>query len=327
VTSTTAEPPKTSTTAAAASQVSTTLPTATPSVPAANSLSPQQSAAQNPLRAAPASTAASAQEPDRYAAASSPTASTAATTAPLTPSSTSAEASFADSWPAIQAALDRRDLKLAHQLLSKWHGSDALTPSDAERVQTLLSQLAGTVIYSTEHQLESPRVVKAGETLETIAKEYNVPWQLLAKINGIPAPDKIQPGQQLKVVRGPFAATVDLRRNEVALSVDNRYAGRFPIAVPLGANVTDGEWVVDQKLAGPPSTANPNTIATTPIPADRTIILRNVNAPAGAPTLLIASGPAPAATPAGPPSLRVSPQDAEELSDILSIGSRVTVRR
>ena len=43
------------------------------------------------------------------------------------------------------------------------------------------------MIYSTEHQLEPARVVKPGETLDTIAKEYNVPSQLLAKINGIPA--------------------------------------------------------------------------------------------------------------------------------------------
>ena len=87
------------------------------------------------------------------------------------------------------------------------------SPADTQKVETLLGQLAGTVIYSTEHQLEPARVVKPGETLETIAKEYNVPWQLLAKINGIPAPDQLRPGQELKVVRGPFSAVVDLHRS------------------------------------------------------------------------------------------------------------------
>jgi hypothetical protein len=43
--------------------------------------------------------------------------------------------------------------------------------------------------------------------------------------------------------------------------------------------------------------------------------------------LVIGSGPAPAGPTATPPSLRVSPQDAEEISDILSIGSRVVVRK
>ena len=97
-------------------------------------------------------------------------------------------ATFAASWPAIQAALDRGDLKQAHQLLSKWHGDETLSAADSQKVETLLSQLAGTVIYSTEHQLEPARVVKSGETLDTIAKECNVPWQLLAKINSMPPP-------------------------------------------------------------------------------------------------------------------------------------------
>ena len=62
-------------------------------------------------------------------------------------------------------------------------------------MESLLGQLAGTVIYSTEHQLEPATRREARRNLETIAKEYNVPWQLLAKINGIPSPDRLQPGQ------------------------------------------------------------------------------------------------------------------------------------
>jgi LysM repeat protein len=212
-------------------------------------------------------------------------------------------------------------------LLSKWHGNESLNPTDTEKVETLLSQLAGTVIYSTEHQLEPARVVKPGETLDTISKEYNIPSQLLAKINGIETSGQLQPGQQLKVVRGPFAATVDLRRNELTLTVDDRYAGKFHVTVPPGMALTDGQWLVDQKLAGSTSTANPSAYATTPIPADRTIILRNASATAGgSPTLVIASGSGIGLA-SNPPALRVSPQDAEEISDILSIGSRVVVRK
>jgi LysM repeat protein len=238
------------------------------------------------------------------------------------------EASFAASWPAIQAALNRGDLKQAHLLLSKWHDDESLSPTDTQRVETLLSQLAGTVIYSTEHRLEPARVVKPGETLETIAKEYSVPWQLLAKINGVQSPDQLRPGQELKVVRGPFSAVLDLPRNEITLTLENRYAGKFHVTIPPGVSLTDGQWLVDQKLAGPTTTANPSAYATTPVPAERTIILRNVAATAasGTPTLVIASGSAPGLA-ANPPALRISPQDADELSDILSIGSRVTVRR
>jgi LysM repeat protein len=301
-------------------------PQSAPLGAAAISPSPStQSSAQNPLRTTPPATPA---PDDRYGTAPSTARPPIMPAAPTTPIGATAATSFADSWPAIQSALDRRDLKQAHQLLSKWHGDESLSPTDTAKVETLLSQLAGTVIYSTEHQLEPARVVKPGETLDAISKEYNVPAQLLAKINGIQPTGQLQPGQQLKVVRGPFAAVVDLSRNELTLTVDDRYAGKFHVMIPPGTSLTDGQWLVDQKLSGSTTTASPSAYGTTPIPADRSIILRNASATAaGAPGLIISSGPAPAGLAASPPSLRVSPQDAEEISDILSVGSRVVVRK
>jgi LysM repeat protein len=287
-----------------------------------------QSSFPNPAPGTPAGT----QPPDRYAPSDSstnPPAFSPLGAAPTSPPSAPAGATFSASWPAIQAALDSGDLKQAHQLLSKWHGNDSLTPAESEKVETLLGQLAGTVIYSTEHQLEPARIVKDGETLDMIAKEYNVPSQLLAKINSIPASDQLRPGQQLKVVRGPFTATVDLRRSELSLEVDGRYAGTFPITLPPGANVTEGQWLVDQKLGGSQSAVAPASYSAPPAPADRTIVLRNATssgAVSGGPVLAIASSSSSTKFD-GTTAIRVAPQDAEDLSDILSIGSRVIVRR
>ncbi len=165
----------------------TSAPPLTPGLPSA-----EQS---NPLRSTAPNIPANTQTDDRYGFDASPTTQPAAVTPATSEPSTPAGATFAASWPAIQAALARRDLKQAHQLLSKWHNDETLSPADAQQVESLLGQLAGTVIYSTEHQLESARVVKPGETLETIAKEYNVPWQLLAKINSITAPIKFGLGR------------------------------------------------------------------------------------------------------------------------------------
>jgi LysM repeat protein len=220
-------------------------------------------------------------------------------------------------------------LKQAHQLLSKWHGNETLTPAESEKVEDMLAQLAGTVIYSTEHQLEPARIVKPGETLETIAREYNVPWQLLGKINSVPAPDQVRPGQQLKVLRGPFTATVDLHRNELTLEVDGRYAGTFPVAVPPGATIAEGQWLVEQKTGATAGGVTPAAYPAVPAAADQSIVLRSAGAAASpnAPTLMITSSLAPAAPGSAPTALRVSAQDASDLSDILSIGSRVVVRR
>lgn len=255
--------------------------------------------------------------------------------APITPvpaaptaNATAPAATFAASWLAIQAALDKNDLKQAHQLLTKWHGDETLSPADAQKVEMLLGQLAGTVIYSNEHRLEPARVVKPGETLESIAKEYNVPWQLLAKINSIAAPEQVRPGQELKVVRGPFSAVVDLHRNELTLEVDGRYAGTFSVTVPPGTAVTEGQWTVDQKVAGQSNGVAPAAYAMPPAAADRAIVLRSAaGAQPGGPTLAITSGHSAAPPSPGAVAIQVAPQDAEDLSDILSIGSRVIVRK
>jgi LysM repeat protein len=290
-------------------------------VAAKNVSSTPLAAQQNPLRPSAATTT-----DDRYVAGADAPGSPKTEAPPV-----AVQPSFATSWPNIQAALDRRELANAHQLLSRWYNDPTLTPTDAEMVESLLSQLAGTVIYSTEHQLEPAYAVKPGDTLETIANEYNVPWQLLAKINGIAAADQVQPGQQFKVVRGPFSAVVDLGRKQLTLMVADRYAGRFPITVPSLAAVSDGQWLVDEKLAVPAASVVQSAYTPPPAAVERAIVLR-AEATAGQPTagatLTIGTGgiavnsvPGPAAT------IRVSAQDAEELSDILSIGSRVVVQR
>jgi LysM repeat protein len=267
---------------------------------------------------------AGVQIPDRYGVGAGVTPPEPAVTPLSGGPSAAAGATFAASWPAIQTALEKRDLKQAHQLLSKWHADESLAPAESQKVAMLLGQLAGTVIYSTEHQLEPARVVKPGETLETIAKEYNVPWQLLAKINSVPAADQVRPGQELKVVRGPFSAVVDLQRSEMTLEVDGRYAGTFPVTLPPGGAVAEGQWLVEKKLDS--ESAVPKFASAPPPAPYRMIILRNANAGATTTaTLTIAAESGP--QPGQPGEIRVAIQDAEELSDILSVGSRVTVRR
>jgi LysM repeat protein len=259
--------------------------------------------------------------------------------APGAPSgpATAAQSSFAAFWPVIRASLDRGDLSHAHQLLTQWYGDPTLTTDETRQVETLLGQLAGTVIYSTEHRLEPPYTVRSGETLETIAQAHDVPWQLLAKINGIAAADQVRPGQQLKVVRGPFSAVVDLRRNQLILMVQGRYAGRFA-ADPLsggviGAAAPESEYVVVEKAAAP-AKASAYDLPGQARAGSRYLVLRKADARPDMPTgsLLIGGKeaidirPSPSTQTLNYP-LAVSPADAEELCDILSIGSRVTIRR
>jgi LysM repeat protein len=236
-----------------------------------------------------------------------------------------ATSGYAAARPVIQAALDRNELPRAHLLLTQWYGDPSLTADEKREVQQLLSELAGSVVYSTENLLEPAYQVKPGDTLESIAAQYSVPWELLAKINGIPQANAVQPGQTVKVLRGPFKAVIDVSDRELVLILADRYAGKFPVEIQ-GAAANDSQWKVEQKLLEPSQSANPYAGYDPNVtPAyDRRIVLRD---PSAATVELVAkSTVSPAAAPYQG-RIAVASSDVEDLYDILSVGSEVVVRR
>jgi hypothetical protein len=150
---------------------------------------------------------------------------------------------------AAMVKLGKGELAEVHLTLSEWYGDPRLPPDQTRQLTELLSQLAGTVIYSQQSFLERPYVVRFGDSLESIALAYHVPPQMLGHINNIRNPNELQPGQELKVVRGPFNAILDLSRYELVLMLDGRYAGRFPIGVGRDCPPLERQYVVrDKKL-------------------------------------------------------------------------------
>lgn len=225
----------------------------------------------------------------------------------LTPDLSANGSALEAAWPAILAALERDELTRAHRMLSTLADEPSLSPARRQEVDTLLAELAGTVIYSMEHRLEPPHTVAAGETLGTIAQQYQTPWRLLAKINGIPTIDGVTPGQTIKVIRGPFDARVDLTRGELTLSLDNHYAGRFPIAAD-GPAPSAGAWSVESKQDEESLGAPGKRIVLSDSRGDR-----------------VEMGSAPTNLPGG--RLSIAANDMSDVFDILSVGSKVTIIR
>ncbi len=165
---------------------------------------------------------------------------------------------FAALMDSATARLNKGELAEVHLLLSEWYGDPRLPPDQASQLSELLSQLAGTVIYSQQSFLERPYVVQSGDSLEKIGQAHNVPWQMLAKINNLRNPADMHPGRELKVVRGPFNAIVDLSRYELVLMLDGRYAGRFAIGVGRDCPPLGRQYVVrDKRSTSPASASNP----------------------------------------------------------------------
>jgi hypothetical protein len=228
---------------------------------------------------------------------------------------------------AVQGALDRGALAEALLTLSEWYDDPSLTPQETQEVNDLLSQLAGSVIYEgpPAHRLLPAHVVQAGETLESIANKYDIPSALLAKINGVPESKALTPGQALKVVQGPFSALIDLSERKMTLMLDRRYAGVFALEIDPAANVEEGNWKVDQKLLTP---GGGGVYAATSASEDRSLLLANLADPASEAAVL--RGPGNPDPIGGAPKgrvIRLKSGDVSDVYDILSVGSRVTIRR
>ena len=215
------------------------------------------------------------------------------------------------------AAMDR-----ALAALSIWYDDPSLGLEESQRLEDLLGQLAGTVIYSQQDLLLPPHVVAAGETLPAIAMQLRVSWQLLGKINGVDDPQRLMPGEHLKLIRGPFDAVVSVSRRRISLQLAGNFAGSFPVVVGrqflarVGSSIPvaelrrgSGRDMQAAALAGADAAAKPAIVL-----ADG-LVIEAAEDPG------MASDTSPAT------SLVVSVRDLAELLDILGPGSNVLIRQ
>jgi hypothetical protein len=226
-------------------------------------------------------------------------------------------AAFASAWADAHDKLAAGRYAEALSGLSVWYDDPSLGLEESQRLEDLLGQLAGTVIYSQDDLLLPPYVVATGETLQAIAVPLGVSWQLLAKINGVTDPLQLIPGERLKLVRGPFDAVVSVSRRRISMQLHGNYAGSFPVVV--------GRHYLERVGGSIPvatiSRGDPNALPGGPA--------------AGRPSITLADGlvieavddPSAVADAAPSSSLVISPRDLAELIDILGPGSRVLIRQ
>jgi len=229
-------------------------------------------------------------------------------------------AAFTAAWADAHDKLEGGRYAEALAILSVWYDDDSLSSEESRQLETLLGQLAGTVIYSTQDLLLPPHIAAAGETLEGIAKPLEVPAALLANINGV-GPEGPAAGQALKVLRGPFDGVVSLSRRRLSLQVGGRYAGSFTAAIGSGFVARSGSSVrlVEIRRQPPPAPDRAVPVAYQPGQGPAILLSEGLSIePADGPGFI-------ARTPADN-LLLVSAADFADLADILGAGSQVLIR-
>ena len=125
--------------------------------------------------------------------------------------------------------INRGELKDGLATLSTFYNAPELTDDQRQDLLDLLDALAREVVYSRRHMLDSVYIVAPGETLNDVSKRYDVPGEIIARINAIESTKELPSGARLKVIPGPFRAEVDLTRGELTVFLGDLYAGRYPV--------------------------------------------------------------------------------------------------
>ncbi len=111
--------------------------------------------------------------------------------------------------------LDSGQPVVARLQLSSLLRSGSLTENEAAQARGVLTDISDTLVFSKEIAQDDPFVIeyiiRGGDTLSGIVQKMGlqVNWRFIQRINGIKQASGIRPGQNIKLVTGPFHAKVD----------------------------------------------------------------------------------------------------------------------
>lgn len=135
----------------------------------------------------------------------------------------------------------------AHNVLSNLYWKQ---PELRPVLERRIMSTAGEIFSDPHRHFGAPYLVEPGDTLESIGQRYQIPWQYLAQLNRI-RPSELQAGQELKVMRGPFSAIVDLSRFELTIHAHGYFVHRYQIGTGAGDKTPIGEFTVQEKIENP----------------------------------------------------------------------------
>ncbi len=149
-----------------------------------------------------------------------------------------------DAW---LASSDPKQELLAHKELSTLYWNH---PEAREFLRSRIEKTAKSIYFSPQPHYMTPYTVQPGDQLAKISRLYKVPWEYLATLNNTD-PRKIRPGKKLKVIKGPFAAVVDLHRFELTIQHHGFFVKRYKVGIGKDGTSPIGEFPIKNKLTNP----------------------------------------------------------------------------
>lgn len=154
---------------------------------------------------------------------------------------------LADELQAIDDQIASGETLAAHRALSKlyWNHKEhraALRPR--------LDASARAIFFQPQPHYVEPYTIQANDQLRVIANQYQLSWEYLARLNKT-EPRRIQLGQKLKVVKGPFGAIIDLQDFALTIHLQGYYVKRYDVGVGKDGSSPLGKFSVLNKVENP----------------------------------------------------------------------------
>ncbi len=170
-----------------------------------------------------------------------------------------------------QEAVARNAPVEARDVLNRALHNQRASLADAAELRTRLTELSKTLTFSPRvfpgDVTADSYVVSRGDALSRIPRKegFAVDYRLIQIVNEIDNPNRIRPGQSLKILYGPFHAVVDKSDYRLDLYAEqtdtagNRiFIRSFPVGLGEYGSTPVGSWVVDSRAVNP-AWANPRT--------------------------------------------------------------------
>jgi len=136
-----------------------------------------------------------------------------------------------------------------------------LTGTDLDEARELLIKSNEQLVFSPRAFRDDPLItsytIQPGDRLVKIASAYAISADFLSRINGIADARRIKPGQNIKIIRGPFHAVVSKSRFmlEIYLGAPGGVGSTFITSYRVGLGKDDstpaGTWKAGGKLRHP----------------------------------------------------------------------------
>ena len=156
----------------------------------------------------------------------------------------------AEQLAAAMEKLEAGQTPAAHRALSKlyWNHKEY-----RPKIQDQIETTAKVLFFQSQPHFIEPYVIQQGDRLEAIAKKYQLSWEYLAKLNRT-EPKRIQIGQKLKVLKGPFGAVVDLNDYLLTIHLQGYFVKRYEVCIGKDGSSPIGKFSVLNKVENPPYT-------------------------------------------------------------------------